>query len=564
MCEACKKPFYITTPIYYPSDKLHIGHTYCTVATDAMARYKRLQGYDVMFLTGTDEHGQKIEDKAKAAGVTPQQFVDNIVAGPKGILDLWKLMNISNDRFIRTTDDYHVEAIQKIFRKMYENGDIYKGEYKGKYCTPCESFWTESQLVDGKCPDCGREVHDASEEAYFFRLSKYAGRVRELLTTTDYLQPKSRVNEMINNFIDPGLEDLCVSRTSFTWGVPVDFDPGHVVYVWVDALFNYTTALGFMNEKYQDYEKYWPADVHFVGKEIVRFHSIIWPAMLMSMGMPLPKHVYGHGWLVMDGGKMSKSKGEFLTVSLLEQKQRIESLYGESRSTIAPVHFSVSTQRYPFTEDAFLEMLQQNQENRYQYTLKETSMDGVIDDVYDHRADIGVIFLTKLTEKIVCRLLDGRELTFHELAAVPPCVYVRKGHPLTQLEHVSEADLEGYPYSSFEQAQGVAVDFSEELPMVSMRKPSKAIIVNNRSTAMNVLANTDAYSTGSGLLAEHLSPANVVTIPLADKDPVRLGWIYPQNAKLSSHAEEFVRLLEQSIQRSIAYTSSLHRQIVGK
>ena len=242
MCEVCKKPFYITTPIYYPSDKLHIGHTYCTVATDAMARYKRLQGCDVMFLTGTDEHGQKIEDKAKAAGVTPQQFVDNIVAGPKGILDLWKLMNISNDRFIRTTDDYHVEAIQKIFRKMYENGDIYKGEYKGKYCTPCESFWTESQLVDGKCPDCGREVHDASEEAYFFRLSKYAGRVRELLTTTDYLQPKSRVNEMVNNFIDPGLEDLCVSRTSFSWGVPVDFDPGHVVYVWVDALFNYTAS----------------------------------------------------------------------------------------------------------------------------------------------------------------------------------------------------------------------------------------------------------------------------------------------------------------------------------
>ena len=326
MCEVCKKPFYITTPIYYPSDKLHIGHTYCTVATDAMARYKRLQGCDVMFLTGTDEHGQKIEDKAKAAGVTPKQFVDNIVAGPKGILDLWKLMNISNDRFIRTTDDYHVEAIQKIFRKMYENGDIYKGEYKGKYCTPCESFWTESQLVDGKCPDCGREVHDASEEAYFFRLSKYAGRVRELLTTTDYLQPKSRVNEMVNNFIDPGLEDLCVSRTSFSWGVPVDFDPGHVVYVWVDALFNYTTALGFMNEKYHDYEKYWPADVHFVGKEIVRFHSIIWPAMLMSMGMPLPKHVYGHGWLVMDGGKMSKSKGNVVDPYILAEKFGVDAL----------------------------------------------------------------------------------------------------------------------------------------------------------------------------------------------------------------------------------------------
>ena len=304
-----KETFYITTPIYYPSDKLHIGHTYCTVATDAIARYKRMRGYDVMFLTGTDEHGQKIEEKAKAAGVTPQQFVDKIVTGEGGILDLWKLMNISNDRFIRTTDDYHVEAVQHIFKKMYDKGDIYKGSYKGKYCTPCESFWTESQLVDGKCPDCGREVHDASEEAYFFRLSKYAGRVRELLTTTDYLQPKSRVNEMVNNFIDPGLEDLCVSRTSFTWGVPVDFDPGHVVYVWVDALFNYTTALGFMNEKYQDYEKYWPADVHFVGKEIVRFHSIIWPAMLMSLNLPLPKKVYGHGWLLLDGGKMSKSKG---------------------------------------------------------------------------------------------------------------------------------------------------------------------------------------------------------------------------------------------------------------
>ena len=326
MCEKCKGKFYITTPIYYPSAKLHIGHTYCTVATDTMARYKRLQGYDVMFLTGTDEHGQKIEDKAKEAGVTPQQFVDNIVEGEGGVKDLWKLMNISYDRFIRTTDDYHVAAIQKIFKKMHDNGDIYKGTYKGKYCKPCESFWTESQLVDGKCPDCGREVHDASEEAYFFRLSKYAGRVRELLTTTDYLQPKSRVNEMVNNFIDPGLEDLCVSRTSFTWGVPVDFDPGHVVYVWVDALFNYTTALGFMNETYHDYEKYWPADVHFVGKEIVRFHSIIWPAMLMSMEMPLPKKVFGHGWLLMDGGKMSKSKGNVVDPYVLAQHFGVDAL----------------------------------------------------------------------------------------------------------------------------------------------------------------------------------------------------------------------------------------------
>ena len=321
-----KKKFYITTPIYYPSDKLHIGHTYCTVATDAMARYKRLTGCEVMFLTGTDEHGQKIEDKAKAAGKTPKEFLDEIVEGPRGILDLWKLMNISNDRFIRTTDDYHVAAIQKIFRRMYDKGDIYKGTYRGKYCKPCESFWTESQLVDGKCPDCGREVTDAEEEAYFFRLSKYADRVRHLLEDTDFLEPRSRVNEMVNNFIKPGLEDLCVSRTSFSWGIPVDFDPGHVVYVWVDALFNYTTALGFLNDKYNDYEKYWPADVHFVGKEIVRFHSIIWPAMLMSMEMPLPKKVYGHGWLLLDGGKMSKSKGNVVDPYLLAEKFGVDAL----------------------------------------------------------------------------------------------------------------------------------------------------------------------------------------------------------------------------------------------
>ncbi len=302
-----KKTFYITTPIYYPSDKLHIGHTYCTVATDAIARYKRLRGYDVMFLTGTDEHGQKIEEKAKEAGLTPQQFVDRIVTGENGILDVWKLMNISNDRFIRTTDDHHVESVQKIFKKMYEKGDIYKGAYKGKYCTPCESFWTDSQLVDGKCPDCGREVKYAEEEAYFFRLSKYAKPVQELLESGTFLEPASRVNEMVNNFIKPGLEDLCVSRTSFSWGIPVDFDPGHVVYVWVDALSNYITAMGYLNGKYDDYKKYWPA-VHIVGKEIVRFHSIIWPAMLMSLGEPMPEKVYGHGWLVIDGGKVSKSK----------------------------------------------------------------------------------------------------------------------------------------------------------------------------------------------------------------------------------------------------------------
>ena len=320
------KRFYITTPIYYPSAKLHIGHAYCTVCTDAMARYKRLQGYDVMFLTGTDEHGQKIEDKAAEAGKTPQAFVDEIVEGPKGVKDLWALMNISYDRFIRTTDGYHVRSIQKIFKAMYDKGDIYKGTYKGKYCKPCESFWTESQLKDGKCPDCGREVQDAEEEAYFFRLSKYADRVRDLLENTDFLEPRSRVNEMVNNFIKPGLEDLCVSRTSFTWGVPVDFDPGHVVYVWIDALFNYMTALGYMNGEHHDLEKFWPADVHFVGKEIVRFHSIIWPAMLMSMGLPLPKKVYGHGWLNFNGEKMSKSRGNVVDPYILAERFGVDAL----------------------------------------------------------------------------------------------------------------------------------------------------------------------------------------------------------------------------------------------
>lgn len=320
-----KGTYYITTPIYYPSAKLHIGHAYCTVATDTIARYKRMCGYDVMFLTGTDEHGQKIEEKAREKGISPKQFVDEIVEGKGGILDLWRLMNISNDRFIRTTDDYHVGAIQKIFKQMFDNGDIYKGAYKGKYCTPCESFWTESQLVDGKCPDCGREVQESEEEAYFFRLSKYAGKVQALLETPGFLEPASRVNEMINNFIKPGLEDLCVSRTSFTWGIPVTFDPGHVVYVWVDALSNYITALGYANDKYNDYDKYWPG-VHIVGKEIVRFHSIIWPAMLMSLGLPLPQKVYGHGWLLIDGGKMSKSKGNVVDPQILAERYGVDSL----------------------------------------------------------------------------------------------------------------------------------------------------------------------------------------------------------------------------------------------
>ena len=303
-----KTPFYITTPIYYPSGNPHIGHCYSTIACDVVARMKRMQGYDVMFLTGTDEHGQKIEKKAEELGITPKAYVDEIVANFK---KLWGTLGITYDRFIRTTDDYHIESVQKIFKKLYDTGYIYKSEYKGKYCTPCESFWTESQLVDGKCPDCGREVTDASEEAYFFKLSQFAPKLKELLLDEekDFLNPKSRVNEMINNFIEPGLQDLCVSRTSFTWGVPVDFDKGHIVYVWIDALSNYITALGYLNDTYHDYDKYWPADMHVMAKEIVRFHSLIWPAFLMALGEPLPKKVYGHGWLIVDGDKMSKSKG---------------------------------------------------------------------------------------------------------------------------------------------------------------------------------------------------------------------------------------------------------------
>ena len=318
------KTFYITTPIYYPSGKLHIGHSYTTVAADAMARYKRMQGFDTMFLTGTDEHGLKIEQKAAAKGVTPKEYVDEIVAGIK---DLWKLLNISNDKFIRTTDDYHEKAVQKIFEKLYKQGDIYKGHYEGHYCTPCEAFWTETQLKDGKCPDCGGEVHLAKEEAYFFKLSKYADRLVEYYEThPDFIQPISRKNEMINNFIKPGLEDLCVSRTSFTWGIPVTFDKGHIVYVWMDALSNYITALGAFSDDDSNFKKYWPADVHLVGKEIVRFHTIIWPAILMALDLPLPKQVYGHGWLLLEGGKMSKSKGNVVDPVVLCDRYGVDAI----------------------------------------------------------------------------------------------------------------------------------------------------------------------------------------------------------------------------------------------
>ena len=307
--EEKQKKFYITTPIYYPSANFHIGHCYTTIIADAIARYKRLKGYDVFFQTGTDEHGQKIEKKAEEAGVTPKEYVDKIIENAK---DLWKSLYISYDYFIRTTDSDHERRVQKIFKKLYDNGDIYKGEYKGLYCTPCESFWTESQLDEnGNCPDCHREVHEVKEEAYFFRLSKYQERLEKFYEENpNFIQPVARKNEMLNNFIKPGLSDLCVSRTSFKWGIPVDFDDKHVIYVWIDALTNYITSLGYP-EDLEKFNKYWPADLHLVGKEIVRFHTIIWPCLLMALDLPLPHQVFGHGWLIINGGKISKSLGNY-------------------------------------------------------------------------------------------------------------------------------------------------------------------------------------------------------------------------------------------------------------
>ena len=318
-----KDTFYITTPIYYPSGQWHLGHCYTTVCCDAIARYKRMSGYDVFYLTGTDEHGQKIEKKAAEQGVSPKAFVDERVAVIK---NLWRTLDISYDKFIRTTDEYHEKAAAKIFDELYKKGDIYKSVYKGKYCTPCESFWTENQLVDGKCPDCGREVTDAEEECYFFRLSAYRDRIIKLLTETDYLQPKTRVNEMVNNFLKDGLNDLAVSRTSFKWGIPVSFDDRHVIYVWVDALTNYITALGYGSDDDSLFKKYWPADLHMVGKEIVRFHAIVWPAILMALSLPLPKKVYGHGWLMLDGDKMSKSKGNVVDPLVLCDRYGVDAV----------------------------------------------------------------------------------------------------------------------------------------------------------------------------------------------------------------------------------------------
>lgn len=319
-----KGTYYVTTPIYYPSSKLHIGHTYTTVAADAIARYKRVTGYDVMFLTGTDEHGQKIQNVAKEKGLHPKEFLDGVVSE---IQNLWETMEISYDKFIRTTDDYHERRVSELFEILYDKGDIYKGEYEGLYCTPCESFWTESQLKDGKCPDCGRAVQSTKEEAYFFKLSKYQDRLLELFESNpDILEPKSRINEMVNNFIKPGLEDLCVSRSTFDWGIPVPIDEKHVIYVWLDALSNYITALGYPEEKDGDFAKYWPADVHLVGKEIVRFHTIIWFAILMALDVPVPKKVFGHGWILLEGGKMSKSVGNIVDPVVLIERYGVDAL----------------------------------------------------------------------------------------------------------------------------------------------------------------------------------------------------------------------------------------------
>lgn len=320
----CKKPFYITTPIYYPSAKLHIGNTYTTVAADALARFKRLTGHEVMFLTGTDEHGQKIQRIAEEKSVTPKEYVDEIVSGIK---DLWSMMDISYDKFIRTTDDYHIKAVQNIFKKLYDQGDIYKSSYEGLYCTPCESFWTETQLINGNCPDCGRPVEKAKEEAYFFKMSNYSERlIKYIEENPDFIQPESRKNEMVNNFLKPGLQDLCVSRTSFNWGIPVTFDNEHVIYVWIDALSNYITALGYGSENIELLKKYWPANVQLIGKDILRFHTIYWPIMLMALGLELPKKVFGHGWLLVDGGKMSKSKGNVVDPVVLVNEFGVDSV----------------------------------------------------------------------------------------------------------------------------------------------------------------------------------------------------------------------------------------------
>ena len=416
-----KDKFYITTPIYYPSDKLHIGHSYTTVAADTLARYKRLRGYDVMFLTGTDEHGQKIQLKAEEKGVSPKEYVDEIV---DGIKKLWKTMDISYDKFIRTTDDYHVKAVQKIFKKLYDNGDIYKSEYEGWYCTPCESFWTKTQIEEGnKCPDCGRECNLTKEESYFFRLSKYQDRlIKYIEEHDDFIEPVSRKNEMLNNFLRPGLSDIAVSRTTFNWGVPVTFDDKHVVYVWIDALSNYITALGYLSDNEDDFKKFWPADLHLVGKEIIRFHTIIWPAMLMALGLELPKQVYGHGWLLLDGGKMSKSKGNVIDPNILVDKYGVDAIrYFLLREVSFGADGAFSNEALITRINADLANDLGNLVSRTVAMIDKYFPDGIIEDRVEGKFDDDLIdMFSKLPEQVE-DLLDGYQFT-NALAKIWECI----------------------------------------------------------------------------------------------------------------------------------------------